>query len=244
MQLLILGSGTLKTPEIKNCSGYLINQELLMDCGPGIWRALGRRNIANNKIKYLLLSHFHTDHISDLAPILMERLLLPDSCDKKLVIIGPLGLIDWMDKFVEFFGEWVNKIPLELIELKSETNIDQYKIKSLPTLHTKNSLCFRIEDKNNKTLFYSGDSDNSDNLVEMAKNCHLGIFEASNTKITKVAGHLTPEIAGALAQKAGVKKLVLTHFYPEVYDQNLNDTVSSIFSGEIIEATDGMIINI
>lgn len=244
MQLIILGSGTIKTPQIKNCSGYLVNEEMLLDCGPGIWRELGKLNISNHKIKYILLTHFHADHISDLTPVLMERYLLANSINKNLKIIGPPGLIEWMNKFGQVYGEWIQKLPLELIEIKNEINTGQYQIKSLPTVHTKNSLCYRIEDKNKKSLFYSGDSDSSENIIKMAKCCHLGIFEASNTEQTKIDGHLTPEIAAELAQKAGVQKLVLTHFYPEVYEHNIKDIISPIFKGEIIEANDGLIINI
>jgi len=49
MLLKILGSGTIKTAYLKNCSGYLINDEFLLDCGTGIWRALGKNNIKNTK---------------------------------------------------------------------------------------------------------------------------------------------------------------------------------------------------
>jgi len=37
MLIRILGSGTIKTSYLKNCSGYLLNDEFLLDCGPGIW---------------------------------------------------------------------------------------------------------------------------------------------------------------------------------------------------------------
>lgn len=51
MLLRILGSGTISTPHLKNGSGYLINDDLLLDCGPGIWRSL-----AINKVKMIKLN--------------------------------------------------------------------------------------------------------------------------------------------------------------------------------------------
>ena len=76
MLLRVLGSGTIITSPLKNCSGYLINDQFMLDCGPGIWRALGKNNIKNAQIKYIALSHFHADHVSDLAPFLLERYLI------------------------------------------------------------------------------------------------------------------------------------------------------------------------
>ena len=40
MQVRVLGCGTIAGRTGKNCSGYLIDEQILLDCGPGIWSAL------------------------------------------------------------------------------------------------------------------------------------------------------------------------------------------------------------
>jgi ribonuclease BN (tRNA processing enzyme) len=241
MILRVLGSGTVKTARLKNCSGYLINDEFLLDCGPGIWRALGTNNIMNSQIKYIALSHFHPDHVSDLAPFLLERYL---NIAEKLTLLGPIGLKKWFNDFSKLFGEWIQTMVIEIIEMDSDTEIDKYKIQTLLTEHTENSICYRIEDSEKKVLFYSGDSGENENIKKLSQNADLGVFEASNTIATKIESHLTPEIAVDIASKSNVKKLMLTHFYPEVYDSVSLKKAKKIFNGEMIIAEDNMIVEI
>jgi ribonuclease BN (tRNA processing enzyme) len=243
MLLKILGSGTIKTPYVKNCSGYLINEEFLMDIGPGVWRALGQNQIKNENIKYIALSHFHADHISDLAPFLLERYLLPEEISKKLILIGPNGLKKWFSQFSELFGEWMQSIHIELMENDHECRVENYKINMLPTGHSSNSICFRIE-CNNKVLFYSGDSGENENLKKLSRNADVAIFEASNIPQTKIEEHLTPQLASHIALQSNVKNLILTHFYPEVYDSESLKEASNIFKNKIIFAEDNMNIEI
>jgi len=244
MLLKILGSGTIKTSQLKNCSGYLINDEFLLDCGPGIWRALGINNIKNLQIKYIALSHFHVDHVSDLAPFLLERYLLAEKDDIDLKLIGPNGLKEWFKDFSKLFGEWIQTIPIEIIEIQSKYKIDKYNIQVLLTGHTANSICYRIEDYKGKTIFYSGDTGENENIKNLSKGVDLAIFEASNTSETKIKEHLTPQIAAQIAKKSNVKKLLLTHFYPEVYESNSLNEVKKIFKNEIVFAEDNMALKI
>lgn len=244
MLLRILGSGTIKTAHQKNCSGYLINDEFLLDCGPGIWRALGLSRIKNEQIKTIALSHFHADHTSDLVPVLLERYLLPVSKRFELHLLGPIGLEKWFKDLIKIFGDWIKSVPIKIVELKSEYCLGYYNINVLPTGHTKNSMCFRIEETANKVLFYSGDSGENESVKKLAHNADLAIFEASNLPSTKIEGHLTPQLAARIAKKADVQKLILTHFYPEVHESDIMTEVKKYFDKEIIVAEDNMIIKI
>jgi ribonuclease BN (tRNA processing enzyme) len=244
MLLRILGCGTIKTPQLKNCAGYLINDEFLLDCGPGIWRSLAYNNINNSQIKYIGLSHFHADHVYDLAPILLERYLTLESQNKKLILMGPLGLRSWFTQLSKLFGEWMQSMSIEIFEIDSVFKIEKYIIHTLKTGHTDSSICYRIEDLEKKVLFYSGDTDKNENLKVLSKNADIAIFEASNTGDTKIEGHLTPEIAAEIANTSSVRKLVLTHFYPEIYNSDCIDNAKKFFLNEVLIAKDNMIIKI
>ena len=51
--------------------------------------------------------------------------------------------------------------------------------------------------------------------------------------------HSTPEDVGTLAQKANVKKLILNHFVPPVFDEkSLKSEISQYYEGEIIVGKD------
>ena len=245
MKFFVLGCGTIVAENSgANCSGYLIDNQLLFDCGPGIWRAIHYYRKDLVKINYIFLSHFHLDHTSDLGPFLLNRYLLNGTAGKNLTIIGPPGLESWFKKMKALIGDWVDDLSLDLKEISANPmKIAVDMITTRPTGHTENSICFRVE-KRGKTFFYSGDTDYNQNLISLAKSCHLAILEASNSADTKIDGHLTPQLAVKLASRAGVKKLVLTHMYPEAKQQDQFTFPDDDFKGEILIARDGMEISI
>ena len=78
----------------------------------------------------------------------------------------------------------------------------------------------------------------------MSKNTDLLILECSFPDNEKVEGHLTSSLCGRIAAKANVKKLVLTHFYPECDKVDIKKQCSKEFDGKIILAKDFMKINV
>ena len=110
-------------------------------------------------------------------------------------------------------------------------------ITTAPVNHIASSLAYRLE-FGGASVVYSGDTDWSDSLIDLARGADLFILEASNP--FKVAGHLTPEQAGRLAVQAGVDRLVLTHIYPPGDAVDPAAQAALYFSGEIIVAEDGL----
>jgi len=60
----------------------------------------------------------------------------------------------------------------------------------------------------------------------------------------RVKGHLTPSWAGKIASRAGVKKLVLTHFYPECDQTDIEQECRKTYSGPLLLAEDLMQIEV
>ena len=114
-------------------------------------------------------------------------------------------------------------------------------VKSIKSRHTKNSVSYRIE-HNNKSIIYSGDTDYSNEIIKISKNADLLILECSFPY--KAEGHLTPSLCGKIAAKANVKKLVLTHFYPECDKVDIKKQCGKEFNGKIVLAKDFMGIKI
>jgi ribonuclease BN (tRNA processing enzyme) len=245
MQLLILGCGTiLQKGTSKNCSGYLVDNKLLFDCGAGIWRSLLKNNITISQLNYLFLTHFHVDHTSDIAPLLLNRYLLAAEINSPFCVLGPPGLVRWFSKLTKLYGNWMAKMKIDLIEIQNNpVSIEKYKIYAYPTRHTDHSLCYRVE-HGGKQFFYSGDTGYDEQLSQFARGCDLCLLEASNTPQTRDAGHLTPEIAGKIAHNAQVKKLLLTHIYPEALKDNPVKKAKKFFSGEVLIAYDDLILEI
>jgi ribonuclease BN (tRNA processing enzyme) len=66
------------------------------------------------------------------------------------------------------------------------------------------------------------------------------VSECAAPESAKIPGHLTPSEAGRIAAMAGVKKLVLTHFYPECDRNDMITPCGKEFDGPIILAEDMM----
>jgi ribonuclease BN (tRNA processing enzyme) len=60
----------------------------------------------------------------------------------------------------------------------------------------------------------------------------------------QVKGHLTPSMAGETATRAGVGKLVLTHFYPDCDDVDIKQECRKTYRGPLLLAEDLMEIKV
>lgn len=118
-----------------------------------------------------------------------------------------------------------------------------FEIRSAPVVHNPESLAFRVEYQG-KSLVYSGDTDFSPALIELAREADLLVLECSAPEGAKVSGHLTPSLAGQIAGQARVKRLLLTHFYPPCDEADLISPCASYFAGEIILARDFLTIDL
>jgi ribonuclease BN (tRNA processing enzyme) len=65
------------------------------------------------------------------------------------------------------------------------------------------------------------------------------LVECSLPERLAVASHLTPAQAGVMAEVAAPARLVLTHFYPPVLEDDIAGIIALRYSGEVVLATDG-----
>lgn len=89
-------------------------------------------------------------------------------------------------------------------------------------------------------MVYSGDTDFSENLIDLARGADLLICEAAFPSEFKVPGHLTPPEAGTIAARAGVRSLVLSHLYPECDQADMVAQCRQTWSGPLTLAEDLM----
>jgi ribonuclease BN (tRNA processing enzyme) len=113
-------------------------------------------------------------------------------------------------------------------------------IDTCPAAHRKESIAFRVTGENGMSTVYSGDTDYSENLIDLAHHADLFICECALPDPMKVDGHLTPSVAGKMASLAKVKKLVLTHFYPQCEDADIEAQCRKTYDGPLVLARDLM----
>lgn len=251
MKLTILGSGTGIVTARRGSSGYLVrvkDKNILIDSGSGTLKKLAESSSSFKEIDYAIYTHFHPDHILDLISLLFA-LRIPSNDDKakSLTIIGPYGMENLYQNLVRDFNNFIEPRGYDLvIKELADDNVDfkDFKISSCLVKHLDNSIAYRIESKDGRTLAYSGDTDYCKSMVELAKKVDVLLLECSYPKHIKVEGHLNATLAGKIARESNCKRLILTHLYPICDEYDVLDQCREEFSGDIILAEDLMTIEI
>ncbi|VEN72848.1 Beta-lactamase domain protein [Candidatus Desulfarcum epimagneticum] len=248
----ILGSGTC-VPSLERAACCVLaktgESKILFDLGPGIMRRLLEDGVAIHEITHIFLSHFHPDHCAELVPFLFA-LKYPDfkKRSKPLSVIAGKGLETFFGRLQRAWGDWMAPDPdfFRLMELDLDgpgprrMAFPDFVLEWAPANHRPESAAFKITDAAGKSLVYSGDTDESENVMALSKNADVLVCESAMPDDLKVDGHLTPSLAGEIARKAGLKRLILTHFYPECLQADPEGQARKTFGGDLIMARDLM----
>ena len=252
--MTILGSGTcVPSLERSSCSVMLevVSTKLLFDSGPGTMRRLLRTGTTIFDVDYIFYSHFHPDHSAELVPLLFAT-KYPDTGRRQttLTIVAGTGFEGFLAGLKSVYGKWIELDPglLDIIQLNSQApesrRLDDFTVCSTPVEHNPESIAYRITSPGGHSVVYSGDTDYSDNLIALSKDADVLICESAVPDDFRVKGHLTPSLAGDIATQAGVKKLVLTHFYPECDNADIEHEARKTYDGPLVLAEDLMRIEI
>lgn len=217
-----------------------------MDIGEGTLFRLAEAGESYREIDRIFISHTHPDHIGALIPLLLALNYTPGFKRKKpLSIYGSDDVKEYLKINLDFAPYLRSNFPLEFISLSPDSEI-KFKNCSLNTKKMKHfdpTLGFRWN-FNGCAVVYGADGGFSDELIQLSENADLLILESSYRKDNPIPGHLTTYQAGKIAEKASAKRLMLTHFYPEVARMKekevLDEVRSSGYKGKIILAKDLM----
>ena len=243
MKLTILGSGTCVPNKKRGSSGYLVEtpkSKILLDCGAGTTWKLEKIAINYLEIDHIFFSHLHPDHTGDLVPFLFATKYSRNKIrEKPLFMWGGKGFIKFFDALKKAYDSWIVPKHLVLDEIRGGSeSFQDFKIVSTKVPHTENSLAYKITSEE-KSLVYSGDTDYSESLVNLAAKCDLLIIEcALANDNSKMKGHLTPNEVIKTINEAKPKKVVVTHFYPECDEEKVVETIRGNVDIEVIEAQD------
>jgi len=250
----ILGSGTCVPSLQRGACAVLIKTgttRLLFDSGPGTMRRLLEAGTTIFDLNYLCYSHFHPDHSAELVPLLFAT-KYPDGNRRQspLTILAGRGLADFFGGLKAVYGSWIELAPglLKFLEFDNTASDSKkfsgFAIETAPVEHNPESVAYRITSAGGSSVVYSGDTDFSENLIELAKDADLLICESAMPDSLQVKGHLTPSMAGEIATRAGVRKLVLTHFYPDCENVDITQQCRQTYRGPLALAEDLMRIEV
>jgi len=249
-ELIVIGSGT-GIPSLGRASPGLViisdNTHILIDSGPGALRKMLEVGITYLDMDLILYTHLHPDHVADLVAILFASKYGDLPREKDLLCAGGAGFKPYFEKLKSLYGSWIEpkSYQLTIKELSKDPLLYRgIKVLSKPMAHLHNSLGYRIEFKDGKSVAVSGDTDYCQNLIDLAFKVDLLVTECSFPDEKKVEGHLTPSLAGRIALESRCKKLLLTHLYPVCDEFDILNQCRQVYQGDITVGEDLMKVNI
>jgi ribonuclease BN (tRNA processing enzyme) len=126
LKLTCIGTGTAAPEPDRVCAGFLIEGHglrMLFDCGPGVLHGMARLGIEWQTITHLCLTHFHNDHIGDVAALFFAwKHGMRPARKEKLTIFGPKGTKRKLVRMAKLFGDHISEptFDLDIRELSDE----------------------------------------------------------------------------------------------------------------------------
>ncbi len=247
MKIVFLGTnGWYDTPTGNTVCALIRTKrwDIVLDAGNGIYKL--DQYCDGTKPVFILLSHFHLDHIAGLHMLVKFRF------KKGLTICGGKGARKLLKTFINHpFTVPLAKLPypVKLLELPARAGELPFKVTTLPLVHADPVIGMRLE-LEGKVLTYCTDTGYCPNALKLAKSADLLITECAHAPGETNPGwpHFNPETAAKLALEAGAKRLAITHFSADRYRTPAARAAGLKLSRRIfpkaIGAKDGLIINI
>ena len=244
----------------------------VVDCGNGVGRQLALANIPILGLRHIFITHHHSDHNADYGNLLSLAWAtgLGSRVDTwgppPLANMTDLFLqMNAADIDVRIKDE--GRPPLGPLvhphEIKSGGLVmsdARVKVTAALVEHplVSPALAFRF-DGPDRSIVFSGDTTRSDRLVALARGADVLVHEAmwlpgidrivarepNATTLRKhlLESHTVAEDCGRVAEAAGVKTLVLSHFVPgdgSIPDEDWRKAASQYFKGQVIVGHDLM----
>jgi ribonuclease BN (tRNA processing enzyme) len=236
-------------------TGFLINDDILLDAGT-VTEVLDDQRL--KKIKHILISHTHIDHVKGLFPLIDELVMLGDYSFElistadiiKNITDNLFNDVIWPD-FTAIPSERKAIMRPREIESDIPSYIGNLSVQPVPVSHTVACVGYII--KENVTGFlYTADTGLTESFWELAKD-ETGIefiiadvsFPNRLEKLAIKSGHMTLSMLVHCLERFGLRtmKVFITHMKPIFLKEILSD-LAQLGSPRIKALQQGNILNL
>jgi ribonuclease BN (tRNA processing enzyme) len=238
MRVTFLGTGSAMPVAGRAQTGLLIGDSLLVDCGAGVLARLAEHGDYES-LSAVLLTHLHTDHVSDLVALLKARWLA--GCGS-LDVVGPDGTERLLDDLVDAHDYLRGRVSYEVREHDgSPGRVAGYDVTACEATHSGPAFAYRIGD-----FTFSGDTEASEAVASLAEGTTALAHDCSFPDGVEADNHPTAsELGGTLAGR-DCGTVYLTHLYPAAAadEDGLRDSVTAAYGGAVRVARDGLTVDV
>ena len=249
-RIIILGSASAVPSEDHENTHILVESGqhmLLVDCPGNPVVRLSQAGVDINQLTGIILTHFHPDHVSGFAPLLMSMWLVGRK--QPITVYGLAPTIDRAEKMMDLYDwqQWPNFFPVNFVCIAEEEravviNSPDLHLVASPVEHLVPTIGLRFEFlRQGKVVTYSCDTEPSQVVRRLAQGSDVLIHESTGSS----KGHTSPELAGEIASQANAAALYLIHYPPQLVDaESLLARAKQTYPGPVYVAQDFQMIPI
>ena len=244
----------------------------LVDCGDGVARQLTAAGIRVSQLRHIFITHQHSDHNADYGNLILlswaelpgpVNAWGPPPIEKMTRLFMELNEFDITTRTADEGRKPLAALlrPHEITKPGLVMQDDHVRVTAtiVPHVPIEHAFAYRF-DTADRSIVISGDTAPSDALIKLAQGADILVHEVmwvpavdrlvasipNSTTLKKhiIDSHTSVEDAGRVAQAAGVKTLVLSHFVPAddpaITDQMWLDAARTHFRGAVVVGKDLM----
>jgi ribonuclease BN (tRNA processing enzyme) len=196
----------------------------LIDCGATALVAMRRFGVDPGAIDTVFLSHLHGDHFAGLPFLLLEAQFISKR-QRPLTVVGPPGmrqrLLDAQEVLFPGSSRVPWHFPLYFVELETgrTESYGGVAVTAYPVTHPSGAPAFALRFACSRRLIgYSGDTEWTDQLIEVASGADLLITECYAFE-RNASHHLDFKTLSRRRPDLQAKRLLLTHMSQDMLDR-------------------------
>lgn len=267
MDIILLGTGSPIPHPSRGGPATMVKTSdavILVDAGRGVLQRVIGAGVFPPMISAVFLTHLHSDHITDLNDVITTAWVMNPN-PSVLRVYGPPrtqevvdGILAMLRPDIEYRLAhhddltWTPDVSVVEVRPGDEFTVGSARVTVAETAHkpVEPTVAFRIDDAG-KSAVLGGDGVPCDGLDRLCRGADAYVQTVIRDDIVKMIPnkriqdildyHSTVEQAAQTAQRAGVKKLVLTHYVPNLEpgtEDQWRALASPHFSGEVILGDD------
>lgn len=240
MKISIIGSGSMGSVIMGNQS--ILVDDILFDIGSGVVKKIEQLGLATKDINYLIITHSHADHFSDLPNFLIGRSIRGEN-NKILYIICGKGIrektialfeLTFGDGIPDKYKNFEEKYNVKFVEMENGEHFEtpEFKLTAYELEHgTCKPILGYVLEKEGKTIGYATDTVLCDNVKTICEKTEIAFLDA--TAPVSSTMHMGVCDLIKLAQEYPQKKIYAIH-RADYEHENITE-IEFPEDGEVIE---------